>query len=350
MQAFMKTWVAACQSGGNARMVIPAGTFLTSQLTFTGPCKGRVVVEVLGTVKAHTDISGYPTPEWFNFEDIDGLEVSGSGTFDGQGPQVWALNDCKKNSDCQMLPTSLKFSHVTNGKLRGISSLNSMAFHIGINNCLNFEVSSVKITAPAESPNTDGVHISSSTNVVVTKSVIGTGDDCVSFGQGTFNVSITDIVCGPGHGISIGSLGKYEQEKDVSGITVRNCTLKDTDNGVRIKTYQGSDPSKATHMVFENIKLINVKNPLIIDQLYCDRGCTKSPSKVAISDVKFRNIKGTSSTENAVSIICSSSVPCANVELTDIDIQMVGNKPTTSECTNAKMLFNGVQKPLTKCM
>ena len=67
---------------------------------------------------------------------------------------------------------------------------------------------------------------------------------------------------------SVGSLGKYDDEKDVSGVVVSNCTLRDTTNGVRIKTYSGSPPSKASGITFQDIIMDVVKNPIIIDQKY----------------------------------------------------------------------------------
>ena len=99
--------------------------------------------------------------------------------------------------------------------------------------------------------------------------MIGTGDDCVSIGPGSVGVTITSLQCGPGHGISVGSLGKYEDEDDVSGVRVRNCTLKGTTNGVRIKTWPNSHASAASDMIFENIFMDDVANPIIINQQYC---------------------------------------------------------------------------------
>ncbi|CAL9158946.1 unnamed protein product [Musa hybrid cultivar] len=129
---------------------------------------------------------------------------------------------------------------------------------------------SIKITAPGDSPNTDGIHIADSTNIQVTNSVIGTGDDCISIGPGCTNLTIFNVICGPGHGISIGSLGKNANEKDVTGLTVRQCTLTGTSNGLRIKTWPSSPSSlKATGFVFEDIIMNNVYNPIIIDQNYC---------------------------------------------------------------------------------
>ncbi|RRT31475.1 hypothetical protein B296_00054680, partial [Ensete ventricosum] len=65
-------------------------------------------------------------------------------------------------------------------------------------------------------------------------------NDYGAVGDGQTDSTKVSFSC---HGISVGSLGKYTDEKDVIGLTVRNCTLTDTTNGLRIKTWQSS-PSK----------------------------------------------------------------------------------------------------------
>jgi len=215
-----------------------------------------------------------------------------------------------------------------------------------VNMCQNFKAYDLTITAPSDSPNTDGIHISSSDHVDVSHSVIGTGDDCISIGQGVTNLGVTKITCGPGHGISVGSLGKYDDEKDVSGVVVSNCTLRETTNGVRIKTYSGSPPSKASGIIFQDIIMDAVKNPIIVDQKY---GSHKSAaSKVQISGVHYKNIVGTSTSDVAVSLLCSSQVPC-DVELVDIDLKFQGSsnkaKSASSSCLNAKVKTGGKLNP-----
>jgi polygalacturonase len=68
--------------------------------------------------------------------------------------------------------------------------------------------------------------------------MIHAGDDCVSIQTGCSNVYIHNVNCGPGHGISIGGLGKDNTKAGVSNITVRDVVLHGTMTGVRIKTWQ----------------------------------------------------------------------------------------------------------------
>lgn len=72
------------------------------------------------------------------------------------------------------------------------------------------------------------------------------------------------------------------------------------------------------------------------------------PSKVKISNVHYINVKGTTSSDIAVDLICSSHSPCENIELRDIDLKYVGpnkNLRSTSVCKNAKIGYGGIQNP-----
>ncbi|KAJ1415512.1 Reverse transcriptase zinc-binding domain [Sesbania bispinosa] len=197
--------------------------------------------------------------------------------------------------------------------------------------------------APGDSINTDGIHIGRSTNVKILNTNIATGDDCVSLGDGSKQVTVQNVNCGPGHGISVGSMGKYENEEPVEQFLVKNCTLKNTDNGVRIKTWPSSPgTSPITDMHFEDITMIDVMNPVIIDQEYCPwNQCSKQvPSKIKISKVTFKNIKGTSKSKEAVILNCSKGVPCEGVELSDVSLTFNG-APTIAKCVNVKPVITG---------
>lgn len=96
---------------------------------------------------------------------------------------------------------SITFNWVNDAEIKGLTSINSQLMHLVINSCKNVKVSNVKIIAPDLSPNTDGIHVQSSTGVTITNALIKTGDDCISIGPGTRNLWMENIKCGPGHGV-----------------------------------------------------------------------------------------------------------------------------------------------------
>ncbi|KAI3440937.1 uncharacterized protein J3R85_002970 [Psidium guajava] len=304
-----------------------------------------VNVRVEGAIKAPSDINKLKSQgAWVVFQNVDGLTLSGGGSFDGQGALAWKENDCAQTGKCNSLPTNLQFTSVTNSHIQDITSLNSKLFHMELLNCKNVTLQHVTINAPEDSLNTDGIHVGRSTGVNITGADIRTGDDCVSLGDGSQQVNVESVTCGPGHGISIGSLGKYHDEQPVVGVTVRNCTLTNTPNGIRVKTWPASPSGVATNMHFEDITVKNVSTPILIDQNYCPyNNCEqKLPSKVKISNVSFRNFQGTSATALAVKLLCSRGVPCQQVELADINLKYDGENGTaTSQCANVKPTITG---------
>ncbi|KAK6161079.1 hypothetical protein DH2020_004460 [Rehmannia glutinosa] len=346
-QAFSKAWQEACGFIGNGRVrvVIPPGIYKLSELIFQGPCKSPTPITILlqGTLQAVSDISAYPNQAWISFDEINGLILTGGGTIDGQGQALWEYNDCKTNPDCTHLPAAIHMSKVQNAKIKSINMINSMGFHMHITQSYLVRLHSLHITSPGDSPNTDGIHISKSNTIKISRNVIKTGDDCISIGQGSTNVTINQITCGPGHGISVGSLGKVPNEMDVRGLIVKNSTLIGTTNGIRIKTYPASGPSRASGMLFKDIIMDNVKNPIIINQNYGSD--STQPSQVRISDVVYQNIRGTTISPLAVSLNCSSLVPCQNVHFQNINLQHIANQKLTSTCANAKVGYFGVQNP-----
>lgn len=156
-----------------------------------------------------------------------------------------------------------------NSWIHHIRSLNSKNTHFSLFACDTVTLSNVRIDAPADSPNTDGIHIGSSKNINIIDSIIRTGDDCVGMVSGSQNILISGVRCGPGHGISIGSLGRSHAEEEVNGIAVRNTTFYGTQNGVRIKTWAPSLQTVASNITFEDINMRDVMNPIVIDQDYC---------------------------------------------------------------------------------
>ncbi|KAK4598023.1 hypothetical protein RGQ29_015510 [Quercus rubra] len=349
--ALTKAWKAACAVAGS-KVVISAETYRLGVVTLLGPCKGAIEFHLQGTLQALSDVASFNGKDfWVSFQRIDSLTVSGGGVFDGKGQMAWQKNNCAKKYSYKTLPINIRFDFVTNSIVHDIQLKDSKFFHINVMGCKNLQIQHVTITAPGDSPNTDGIHIGHSSKITITNAKIGTGDDfpCISIGDGTQDVTANQVTCGPGHGISIGSLGRYQNEQPVSGIRVIGGTFSSTKNGLRIKTWPSCPLGSASDMHFENIIMNNVANPILIDQGYCPNNqCSnKSPSKVKISNVSFKNIRGTSSTKEVVKLVCSSSVPCQQVVVANIDLVYKGAGGfATSTCVNVKPTVSGEQNPL----
>ncbi|TYH68295.1 hypothetical protein ES332_D06G248200v1 [Gossypium tomentosum] len=212
---------------------------------------------------------------WITFQHFDGLVIQGSGSLHGQGQKWWQMG-------CMQNKVGFAILDSKNVHISGLTSVDSRKWHISIERSSSVHASNLNIKAPEDSPNTDGIRIQHSTNVTISSSTIKTGDDCIGIGDGSKYININRILCGPGHGISIGSLGENGRSETVEYVTVRRASFYTTENGVRIKTWQST--------------------------------------AVEVSNILYNDLKGTTSGEIAVELLCSESVPCKNIRMKDIQL------------------------------
>lgn len=349
-EAFENAWKEACTSSGSVFRVPRGKTYLVKPVTFSGPCHSALTVQVLGKIVAPKDPSvwkGLDTRLWLHFYSVDDLSVEGGGTIDGNGEEWWNKS-CKinKSNPCTSAPTALTFESINNLRVRNLNVQNSQQMHMAFQKCFAVQAINVRVTAPGHSPNTDGIHVTASKYVVIKHSTIGTGDDCISIVSGSMNVRAQNVTCGPGHGISVGSLGEGNSEAEVSNIMVDGAYLHDTTNGLRIKTWQGGS-GFARGITFRNVKMQNVSNPIIIDQNYCDsqKPCEKQDSAVKVSNVFYRNVEGTTPTKEAIKFECSESVGCQGIVLQNIHLVMNSGGTPTAQCENVAGSTRGTVFP-----
>ncbi|KAG9449916.1 hypothetical protein H6P81_009881 [Aristolochia fimbriata] len=327
-QAFQAAWKAACKVA-RATIEIPAEfKFLIKPLTLQGPCMPHLVLQIDGLVVAPPNLSAWPKSslfQWINFKWLHNFTIKGTGTVDGQGSAWWRLSQDpnlqkKYKYISAVKPTALRFYGSYNVTVEDVTIINSPQCHLKFDSSAGIKISNITISSPENSPNTDGIHIQNTRDIEIHHSNIGCGDDCVSIQTGCSNVHVHDINCGPGHGISLGSLGKDNSVACVSNVTVENVSVQNALAGVRIKTWQGGRGS-VRDVTFSNIQVSDVKIPIMIDQYYCDDdkrySCKNQTRAVEIKGVKYNQITGTYSAQ-PLRLACSDASPCTDVDLNDI--------------------------------
>ncbi|MBA0754086.1 hypothetical protein Gogos_019974, partial [Gossypium gossypioides] len=222
-KGFKRAWDAACDSSTpSPTFLVPQGkTFLLQPLTFNGKhCNSNnITFQIDGRIIAPTKPSTWECNtnchHWIGFQNFDGLHIQGSGIINGQGDNWWKLS-CKDNQKGFMI------GHSKNVDIKGLTFEDSPKMHLAFEDSTSIHATQLAIKAPGNSPNTDGIHIQRSANVSIHNTTIQTGDDCISVGDGSKYINITNIECGPGHGISIGSLGIMGKTEEVEFVHVRN--------------------------------------------------------------------------------------------------------------------------------
>ncbi|KAJ6432134.1 hypothetical protein OIU84_019401 [Salix udensis] len=317
--AFRQAWKEACGVESGVILAPSGYSFMITSTIFSGPCKQGLVFQVDGCLMPPDGPDSWPekdsTQQWLVFYRLDGMTLTGKGTIEGNGEKWWDLpckphrgpNGSTSKGPCAS-PALIRFFMSSNLEVSGLRIQNSPQFHMKFDGCEGVLIKKLSISSPKLSPNTDGIHIENTRDVGIYDSLISNGDDCISIGTGCSDVDIDGLTCGPSHGISIGSLGVHNSQACVRNITVRNTLIKESDDGLRIKTWQGGTGS-VSDINFENIQMQNVRNCIIIDQYYClSKACQNETSAVYVTGVTYRNIKGT------------DTVACTDILLSEVEL------------------------------
>ncbi|KAL5725114.1 galacturonan 1,4-alpha-galacturonidase [Ranunculus cassubicifolius] len=356
-KAFQAAWASACKVKASTVLVPSGYTFLVGPIEFSGPnCQPNIVFQLDGTIVAPSGFKvwGSGLFQWILFSKLVGITVQGGGVFDGRGSIWWNDSPLDDPIDDEMKyitpttnvsvyqnaptpinsmlgqmpsikPTVLRFYGSFDVTVSGIKIINSPQCHLKFDNCVGVDVFDMSVSSPGDSLNTDGIHLQNSRDVMIHGVNLACGDDCISIQTGCSNVYIHNVNCGPGHGISIGGLGKDNTKACVSNITVRDVMMHNTMNGVRIKTWQGGSGS-VENIMFSNIQVSEVEFPIVIDQFYCDkRTCKNQTSAVYLSGINYERIRGTY-TVKPVHFACSDSLPCMGVTLTGVQLKPLQEK------------------------
>jgi hypothetical protein len=304
--------------------------FLRSNLTVDVQAGATLVASTnMADFTAGAARNGGVQPSIINGNNITMVTMKGSGTIDGSGAPWWAAADnaAAMNLDDPWRPYLIYVKHVTGFTLQDLHLQNSPKFHVLIESSSNVTVDGLTISAPADSPNTDGVDPKSSKHVTITNCNISVGDDNVAVtSSGSPSPTAADIIVenntfGRGHGVSIGS----PTSGGVGGMTVRHCTFTNTQNGIRIKTARDRG-GEITGLVYDDLQMTGVTNAIYFTDYYPDIPKPGTDTAMPITgttpnihDLTISNVTATGG-KRAGYMLGLPEQMIANIQLTNVNI------------------------------
>lgn len=178
-----------------------------------------------------------------------GLTIEGRGVIDGSGEAAdWWLWP-KETRDGARRPRGLHLVRCKDVTLIGFTIRNAASWTIHPQGCDGLTAAGLSISAPHDSPNTDGFNPEGCRDVIIEGVHFSVGDDCIAIKAGkrgpdgqsdhlreTRHVEIRHCLMERGHGgVVIGS----EMSGGVHDVRVEDCEMRGTDRGLRLKTRRG---------------------------------------------------------------------------------------------------------------
>jgi polygalacturonase len=336
--------IAACNSAGGGRVVVPRGTFLTGAIHL----KSNVNLHLSegATLKFSADPAKYLPVVYTRFEgtecmnyspliyafEQENIAVTGRGTLDGGASDEnwwkWArrgaggtpslasadirrlremgdrgvpVRDRVFGAGHYLRPSFIEPYRSRNILIEGVRIINSPFWEIHPTLSSNITVRGVNVFS--HGPNNDGCDPESSRDVLIEDCVFDTGDDCIAIKSGrdndgrrvgvpSENIIIRNCTMKDGHGgVVIGS----EISGNCRNVFVENCKMDspNLDRALRFKS------NAIRGGVLENVFMRNVQvgrvaeAVLTIDFLY-DTG-SKGPHKPVLRNVSLEGVTSTSS-------------------------------------------------------
>eukprot|EP00055_Hartaetosiga_balthica_P001785 m.1859 g.1859 ORF g.1859 m.1859 type:complete len:422 (-) comp1651_c0_seq1:155-1420(-) len=276
-----------------------------------------------GNITTLADIDTWPAgaPSLFHFEHCSNILVTGGGGLNGNGLSWWIK---RRVDPSHFAPKLITMHHVSFVEVSNLTLQRSPMYHLTFSTANNIHIHDIQIYAPSDSPNTDGMDLGSTTNAHVHDCHIDNGDDNIAVGSGSSNILVEDLTCINGHGTSIGSIGENNSTGYVSNVTFRSTKFIRTQNVARIKTWQGGH-GEVSNITYDGLVVEEVTNSILITQYYCPSSqhpskCQNFSAAVKISNITMNNITGTHVDTHAGILWCSDSIPCAGINLTNINL------------------------------
>lgn len=343
--AALQKAIDTCAAKGGGTVRLSGGTFLTTPILL----KSHITLEVAkgAMLLGSPDPADYPasgivnghTPHPLIYsENAEDITITGGGIVDGNGKPFWAkAKEGGKIAGAHTRPRLIVFDKTKHISMHDITVQNGAQWQITPYESSDIDIHDIRVLAPGDSPNTDGIDPFSCHHVKISHVYISVGDDNVAvksglpgtkgFREPSTDVTVTDSEFGTGHGLSIGSEGTG----GVQDVHAAHITFKDTTNGIRIKSSRDRGNKDMGRFDFDDMKMSGVKYPILVDQYY------HAPSEIRFPhddskpqpigpltpyfhDISISNVKADGA-KIAVIIAALPETPLTSIKLKNIDIR-----------------------------
>jgi polygalacturonase len=269
------------------------------------------------------------------------LEISGSGTIDGQGLLWWTnSNSTIVNNRPYMIYFNGNCKRVL---VQGVTVQNPPKMHFVFKSSgdgnITFQNMTIN-TTDSRANQCDGIDLVG-TNCLIQNCIINAGDDNIALGSSTASaicngVLVTNCAFGTGHGMTIGS----NTADSVSNLTVINCTFNGTQYGIRMKSDNatsggGGEGGIAQNLSYFNLHMTNIiEGAIVIYSYYNEVGtpttitpltaATEAVSATSVPvwrNIVISNVTATVGGSGVAGIIWArKEVPATNIVLDHVHI------------------------------
>ncbi|MFT4089473.1 MAG: glycosyl hydrolase family 28 protein [Asticcacaulis sp.] len=252
---------------GGGTVIVPQGVFVSGALFF----KPKVHLHLMAgaVLKCSTDLSHFPVqrtrieghfapafnPALINADGCHGLKITGQGTLDGDGRQIWDRFWQLRNAapDPGNFPNlgvpRARLALIENSRnvtVDGITFKDSQFWNLHLYKCRGVRVRNARFEVPddyKQAPSTDGIDLDSCQNVTIEGCYFSVTDDCIA-AKGTKGPNAL----------------KDKDSPPVEHVRVRNCTFR---RGHGVFTC-GSEATLVRDVIVENCRIVGGINILVL--------------------------------------------------------------------------------------
>jgi polygalacturonase len=347
--------IEACAGQGGGVVLLPPGTYLSGTLVLRDRITLRVAPgAVLVASPRIQDFRPFP-PEDVPKIAIDGstqnkgngpyhlihgegvrdVAIDGGGEIRGSGDAYWDRATDGRLVSIRPRPTPLIEVVQTRGlRLENLTITGAAGWTVHPLDSDGVVIRNLRIFNDPRGPNTDGVNIDSTRNVIVSDVHVESGDDCVVLkttgrrgvpAAPTENVLISNLVCSSDdQGFKIGT----ESVGDFRNITLNGATIFHAPGIYRPPTAAISmsmvDGASFENVVVSNVTIRDARTPLFLRLGNRGRG-QATPVPGRLKHVLFSNIVATGG-DLASSITGLRGHPVEDVTLSNVSITMKGGQ------------------------